>query len=386
MKTTHKLHSNLILFCSFALVLLCSSAPVRALTLPDTAKLLPPETVLLVEVHDLGRLKKQFEETNFYKLYKDPAMAPFFDDLKTKWREKSRMQKNKSLGLLAGIDELPEGRVALAAVFNERSKDAKDPPVSLIIQWGQNINKIKEVVDKKVKQAVENGGHRKTEDYRGVDITTIIRKSSKTLNFCFIEDCLIVSSDMDMLKFVIQKHGEKAYDVFEEMKNHFFKSKHKKIMAYDYYIGIDPGLDGAIAWIDNREPDTTCYEKTPTMYIKKTKREYDISKMVNILNSFDFSVLTLLESVHSMPKQGVASSFNFGMGFGIWKGILTALEIPFELVPPQRWKKEMMYGMGKEKSASILKAKQLFPHLDLKKSEHGIADAILMAVYGMRFF
>jgi len=157
MKTTHKLHCNLILFCSFALVLLCSSAPVRALTLPDTAKLLPPETVLLVEAHDLGRLKKQFEETNFYKLYKDPAMAPFFDDLKTKWREQYRMRKNKPLGLLAGIDELPEGRVALAVVFDEKLKDTKDPPSLLLIQWGQNINKIKEAAEKKVRQAVEDG-------------------------------------------------------------------------------------------------------------------------------------------------------------------------------------------------------------------------------------
>lgn len=202
-KMSHKLQITLMIYCSYSLVLLCSSAPVRAVTLPETAKLLPPETVLLVDVQNLSRLKQQFEETNFYKLYKDPAMAPFFDDLKTKWREKSRMRKNKPFALLAGIDELPEGRVALALVFNERLKDAKDPPLLLIIQWGRNINKIKEAADKKVRQAIEDGDHRKTEDYRGVDITTIIRKSSKAFHFCFIEDCLIAAIDMDVLKFVI---------------------------------------------------------------------------------------------------------------------------------------------------------------------------------------
>ena len=191
-----------MIICSYVLVLLCS-APVRALTLPETAKLLPPDTVLLVEVQNMSRLKQQFEGTNFYKLYKDPVMGPFFDALNTKWRSNSLMQGKKSLGFLSGIDDLPDGRVALAAVFNEQLKDAKDPPVLLIIQWGQNINKIKEVADKEVKKAVEDGDHRKTEDYRGVDITTIIRKSSKAFNFCFIEDCLIASSDMDTLKFVI---------------------------------------------------------------------------------------------------------------------------------------------------------------------------------------
>ena len=202
-KKSYKTFFTLILFCSNAFVLLCTPAPVRALTLPETAKLVPPETVLLIDVQSLSRLKKQFEETDFYKLYKDPAMASFFDDVKTKWREKSQMQKNKSLGLLAGVDEVPEGRAALALVFNEGLKDAKDSPLLLIIQWGQNINKIKEAVDKMVKKAVEDGNHHKTEDYRGVDITTLTRPSSKALNFCFVEDCLIGSTDQDILRFVI---------------------------------------------------------------------------------------------------------------------------------------------------------------------------------------
>ncbi|MCP4613559.1 MAG: DUF3352 domain-containing protein [Planctomycetes bacterium] len=202
-KMSRKLHSTIILLCSCCLVLLCSAAPARAVTLPETAKLLPPDTVLLVDIQNLSSLKKQFEQTSFYKIYKDPVMAPFFDNLKTKWREQSRELKSKSLGLLAGIDDLPEGRIALAVVFNEKLKDANDRSFVLIIQWGRNINKIKEMADKKVKQAVEDGDHRKSEGYRGVDITTIIRKSSEVYNFCFIEDCLIAAVDMDVLKFII---------------------------------------------------------------------------------------------------------------------------------------------------------------------------------------
>ena len=132
-KTSRKLQITLMIFCSYSFVLLWTPAPVRAVTLPKTAKLLPPETVLLIDVQNMSRLKQQFEETNYYKLYKDPAMAPFFDNLKAKWREKSRMRENKSLGILAGMDELPEGRAALAVVLNEKFKDAKDPPIVLII-------------------------------------------------------------------------------------------------------------------------------------------------------------------------------------------------------------------------------------------------------------
>jgi hypothetical protein len=201
-KKSHKLRFTITVFCTYAIALLCTSAPVRALTLPETAKLIPPDTVVLIDIHDLGRLKKQLEETNFYKLYKDPAMASFFEDIKTKLKEESRNPDNKPLRFLANVDKLPEGRIALAVILNERLKKTKDSFL-LITQWGQNINKIKEAMDKKIKNSIEEGEHRKTEDYRGVDITTIINSSSKAMNFCFIEDCLIASKDTEVLKFVI---------------------------------------------------------------------------------------------------------------------------------------------------------------------------------------
>ena len=203
-KISHKSHYIIILFCCFTLAVLWTPATVRALTLPETSKLLPPETVLLIDVQNLSRFIKQFEETNFYKLCKEPAMAPFFDDFKSKWRENSLKQKDKTLGLLAGMDELPEGRIAFALVFNEKLKDAEVPPFVFVIQWERNINKIRELVDKAVKRVVDDGNHRKSEDYRDIDITTIIRKSSnKAYHFCFVENCLIASMDSDILKFVI---------------------------------------------------------------------------------------------------------------------------------------------------------------------------------------
>ena len=202
--TTHKLPFALMLLCSCALMCLCSSSSVRAGTLANTAKLIPPETILLVDVDDFDRLRTQFERTNFYKLSKDPAMAAFVDDFKTKWREKIRKPDNELLRVIADIDTLPQGRVAAAFVLNEQiNKDANEPPLLLITQWGQTITKIKEAVDKTVEKAIEDGAHRQSEDYRGVSITTIIRQSSAALSYCFIDDCLIGSMDLDVLKFVI---------------------------------------------------------------------------------------------------------------------------------------------------------------------------------------
>ena len=193
-----------MLLCSCVFMCLFLSNSVRAGILPDTAKLVPPETILLVDFDDFGRLRTQFEGTNFYKLYKDPAMAAFVDDFKTKWREKIRKPDNELLRVIADIDALPQGRVAAAFVLNEQiNKDANEPPLLLITQWGQTIAKIKEAVDKMVEKAIEDGAHRQSEDYRGVSITTIIRKSSAALSYCFIDDCLIGSMDLDVLRFVI---------------------------------------------------------------------------------------------------------------------------------------------------------------------------------------
>ncbi len=188
---------------SFALLAFSFLASAQAGVLPKTARLLPPETVLLTDIDNFSQLRGQFEKTSVYKLYKDPAMAAFVEDFKTKRQEKVRKLDNEIAEAVISADILPEGRVAVALVLNEQTKEANEPPFLFITEWGENTAKIKEAVEKQVEKAIEDGSHRKTEDYRGVSIITIIRKSSEPLSYCFIDDCLIVSANLDVLKFVI---------------------------------------------------------------------------------------------------------------------------------------------------------------------------------------
>jgi len=174
-----------------------------AAALPDAARLVPPETVLLVEVDNFSQLKAQFEKTNFYKLYNAPVMAAFVEDFKNKWREKARELDDEIARAIIDADVLPSGRAAVALVLNEQTMDAEKPPFLFIIQWGEKITKIKESVDKMVKKAVEDGLHTKSEDYRGVSIKTIIGEDGSRRNYCFIDDCLLESLNLDVLKFVI---------------------------------------------------------------------------------------------------------------------------------------------------------------------------------------
>ena len=200
--TNNKLSYTLTLLCSCALMLLSSPASVSAIELPKTAKLVPPETILLVDINNFNQLRAQFEKTNFYQLYKDPAMAAFIDNFKTKWREKKQESEREFVRTIADAGILPQGRVVVALIFDEQAKDTNEP-VLVVTQWGDKIDKVKELANEIVRKAIEDGARRQTEDYRGVEITTIEKKPPEALNYCFIDDCLIASTSPNVLKFVI---------------------------------------------------------------------------------------------------------------------------------------------------------------------------------------
>lgn len=201
-----RLFNCALTFLSYcALGLLSFSASAVAEVLPGTDKLVPPETVLLMNIDNFQQLKTQFEKTSLYKLYTDPAMAAFVDNAKAKWHEKiQKLDDNDIFKAIFSTDVWPQGRVAIALVLNEQSKDFNEPPVVIITQWGQGIDKIKETIDKMLKKNVELGGHQKrTEDYRSVSIEISIDEASSELNHCFIDDSFIAATNLDLLKFVI---------------------------------------------------------------------------------------------------------------------------------------------------------------------------------------
>ena len=157
-------------------------------------------------------------------------------------------------------------------------------------------------------------------------------------------------------------------------------------------LGIDPGLDGAIAALEGDGSLVWVWD-TPTLTVAKakgTKRVYQPAQMTSIFESYieKYGVTNIrvgMELVSAMPGQGVTSMFSMGRGVGTWEGIVAALHLPIEYVTPQVWKKAMLgAGAGKDKSLSILKAQQLVPYsaqfLKLKKHD-GRAEAILIARY-----
>ena len=90
----------------------------------------------------------------------------------------------------------------------------------------------------------------------------------------------------------------------------------------------------------------------------------------------------VIERVHSWPGGGVAGMFKFGTVFGQILGVVQALNIPYELAEPAKWKREMrLAGEDDKKEQARLRALELFPglHTDLaRKRDHNRAEALLL--------
>lgn len=138
-------------------------------------------------------------------------------------------------------------------------------------------------------------------------------------------------------------------------------------------IGIDPGKNGSIAWIEDGEP---CVEKMP----ETLQDLWELMLSIG-LSAGDGNMIAYIESVSSSPQMGVVSAFSFGRGYGNLEMALTAAGVPFERVRPQVWQKALGCLTGGNKNVSKAKAQELFPKM---KITHATADALLLAEYGRR--
>ena len=150
-------------------------------------------------------------------------------------------------------------------------------------------------------------------------------------------------------------------------------------------IGIDPGLSGGIAVLENNKV-LDIFDMPVMSEGKKNKRQLNSAQLVKILkdslkNDKEENVSVVVEQVNAMPGQGVTSMFNFGQSFGAIKGICAALNLPIFFVRPAKWKKHFEL-INSSKDASRTKVIEMYPSLSSqlsKKKDVNKSDAILIA-------
>tara|TARA_B100000780_G_scaffold244319_1_gene187867 strand:+ start:27 stop:518 length:492 start_codon:yes stop_codon:yes gene_type:complete len=150
-------------------------------------------------------------------------------------------------------------------------------------------------------------------------------------------------------------------------------------------IGIDPGLSGAIAVLEDSKIKEI-FDMPVMPDGKKNKRQLNSALLVKLIkdNIKDFeNTVMVVEQVNAMPGQGVTSMFNFGQTFGAIKGICAALGLPIFFVRPAKWKKHFEL-INSSKDASRTKVIEMYPSISeqlSKKKDVNKSDAILIARY-----
>ena len=156
-------------------------------------------------------------------------------------------------------------------------------------------------------------------------------------------------------------------------------------MPPNLILGIDPGMDGAMALLDAGSGALVDLFDMPT-YSLKTRRElddYQVSRLIDVYASR--IVEAWIEAANPRPGEAATLSFQFGRCFGTLRGVVCAHFIPLRVASPAVWKRAM--GVTADKDESRQAASVMWPQeagrWPLKKN-HGRAEAALIAAYGRR--
>ena len=155
-------------------------------------------------------------------------------------------------------------------------------------------------------------------------------------------------------------------------------------------IGIDPGSKGFI-----------CAENEgKRVYLSIADNDRNrIAGFIRAVADDNESVVAVMEEVHAVFGSSAKATFNFGEIFGFLRGVIIACGIPYHLVQPKDWQKEIwinadkVYKSGKTidtKATSINAAARLFPDIDFRRTglckgiDDNKVDATLITEYGRR--
>ena len=145
-------------------------------------------------------------------------------------------------------------------------------------------------------------------------------------------------------------------------------------------LGIDPGANGAAALLYGDTPLAVIRYREPSAEVLAELKDV-LGHAAELMHGFEYRERATIEKVHSMPRQGVASTFKFGANYGRWLGWLQALGIPYQEVTPQRWQGALACATKGNKNVTKERAWQMWPEL---RPTHATADALLIAYFGNR--
>lgn len=154
-----------------------------------------------------------------------------------------------------------------------------------------------------------------------------------------------------------------------------------------YYIGIDPGRQGALCLLDLSLPNPLFLGLDPNKRNAGTIVAAILRKIAGKSN-----VHIALEQVHSLGGMSARSNFTFGGMYWRARTILDCLDVPYELVTPKAWQQAVGVPAKRDRdpgdNLKKLVAKmafELYPSADLYGPRGGLkdgrSDALMIAHY-----
>lgn len=146
-------------------------------------------------------------------------------------------------------------------------------------------------------------------------------------------------------------------------------------MPFDIFIGLDPGVSGALAILTE--------EGKPLQVINNNVAPIRYAKEAHAALTYHGHTVqaVYVEDVHGRGCWGAKASFSFGRALGLSEGVLASCGIVPEYVAPIKWMNALDARTGGDKAISTARAQELFPGIKTTKRN---ADALLIAEYGRR--
>ena len=145
-------------------------------------------------------------------------------------------------------------------------------------------------------------------------------------------------------------------------------------------LGIDPGLQGALCWMDERG-EVIQLEDIPVL-LEGKKKSIDAFAMAELLRNHK-PTHAVIELVGARPTDSRVGAFTFGRNTGALEALIMAQGIPMMRVSPIVWRRFAGLPAGIGKEASIAAALRLHPSarsmLEGKQARHDRGDAVLIA-------
>lgn len=141
-------------------------------------------------------------------------------------------------------------------------------------------------------------------------------------------------------------------------------------------LGIDPGLNGALAWVSD---DGHLIDVIDMPVVEVNNKKKVSPQMLTFNISSRKPRLVVVEDVGAMPGQGVTSTWTFAYSAGILAGVVAGLQLPVVLYRPAFWKRHA--GVPADKGGARQMAQRYWPGsraFDRVKDD-GRAEAALLA-------